>query len=262
MAKTAMGILSVVFFLGAAFLLLSSLFAPPSQAALSPERPRFGLEGGVNRSTISMGHLPANSRSRPRTGWAAGLTLTVPQSRLFSFDTGLFYSAKGGKVRTTYGPYQGVGDPAPTSVETDIRRDYVAVPMLVKMTLPFDVVRPYARFGIEAAVLVASSAERTVKYGDPDPGRTRRTTDRDTSLDLGATVAVGAERGLPEGTRVFFEGGYTAGILSPGECCGMEFRSVGFGYDPSSSGMRNRVLAVRAGVRLQTGGDEAAGRGR
>jgi hypothetical protein len=262
MPRTATGILPAVLFLGAAFLLSANLFASSGQAAVPPERPRFGLEGGLNRSTISMGDLPANSRSQPRTGWAAGLTLTVPQSRLFSVDTGVFYSAKGGKVRTTYGGYTGVGDPAPTSVETEIRRDYVAVPLLVRMTLPFDAVRPYARLGLEGSVLVSSSAERTIKYGDLDPGRTRRTTDHTRSLDLGATAAAGAEVGLAEGTRLFFEGGYTMGILTPGECCAMEFRSVGFGYDPSSAGMRNRVLAFRGGVRLQVGGGDGGSQGR
>jgi hypothetical protein len=139
----------------------------------------FGLRAGLNRSTMS---FPENGIISARTGIGVGFLMDIPMSSFLSIQPELAFSQKGA-VSENY-PWIAV------------RINYLEVPILLKMNIPVDIVRPFLIAGPSVALRL------TKKDGDFK------------LIDFGLVFGAGGAFRLSNSGPIIFDVRYTVG-LSP-----------------------------------------------
>jgi hypothetical protein len=90
---------------------------------------RFGAEAGININSVKYElppGLPFSLKSKSTVGPRLGIVADVPLSNNFSFQPGIFYSARGGK-QTSSIPFNGIT----ISFEGNFKINYIEVPLFL-----------------------------------------------------------------------------------------------------------------------------------
>lgn len=160
---------------------------------------RLGVATGLNLANVS---TDDDADLKSRTGFAIGGIAELSVTENVSILVEPMYIQKGAKLEET--------DPEVGTVVAKFKLDYVELPILVKVGLSTNGVRPYFKLG--PTIALSSSTELAFEAlgesVDVDVG------DFFKSLDFG--LAFGGGVSLPVGrtTAVFVEGGYALGLLN------------------------------------------------
>jgi outer membrane protein W len=141
-------------FVGSA-IALSAALIPSVAGAQRAGDITIGIMAGGNYSTVEQDPDPGDVEFDYKGGLVAGGFLGYQLTDMFSIEPQVLFSQKGAKVK-------GVGSTA--SLEGDIRVNYVAVPVLLKVWFPMSnsQVKPFLFAGPEVAFKVGCTAEGTI----------------------------------------------------------------------------------------------------
>jgi hypothetical protein len=192
-------------------------------AGATASRPRFGIVGGANLSSMT-----ETRDARRLTGAYVGAQLVLPRNALFSIQLEAAWSQKG--VRAT-----GTDIDSGERVDFTLRNGYVELPILVRLDSPFAIgVRPVGAIpfvvvgpalGVSVSCTIdAQSAEGPVSYDCDDDFGVK-------TFEFGAMLGAGLDALI--GTRTLSLGArYTMGLQDV--------------FDGGSG--RNRAVVLVAGV--------------
>jgi len=139
----------------------------------------FGLRAGLNMATMS---FPEKGIMTTRTGIGIGLLMDIPMGRFLSIQPELAFTQKGAASND----YPLIA----------VRINYLEMPILLKMNVPVDIVRPFVIAGPAVALRL------TGKYSDIK------------LFDFGVILGAGAAFRLSDSESILFYLRYTMG-LSP-----------------------------------------------
>jgi hypothetical protein len=123
----------------------------------------IGIEGGINLANIS---VPTNAITNTRTGMIAGAFAEIGVSEIFSIKPGVRYVMKG-FVST----FNGI-----TATE---KLSYIELPLLLKVSIPLNKVKPYFEAGPSIGFQVSATEELSdgVNVQEQDAGSLIESTD-------------------------------------------------------------------------------------
>jgi hypothetical protein len=206
---------------GLAFLLFLLFLACASVASAQSPSGRalsFGVKGGYNNSFLVADSPDLGQFPRALHTWIVGGFVVIPVAGRLSFAPEVLYSRKGGQVQVAPAP------PNPTTVPMADRLDYLAVPLLARLSFGRrSTIRSFVVIGPEIAFLV--NARQVPDAGGTAADLGNRTKSTDVGLAFGAGVEV--KRFLVE-------------VRS----------SLGFANIATPGDVKHNVLSVMAGVRF------------
>jgi len=232
-------IISILFFIGYS-----------NQKAIAQHQ--VGIIGGLNFADLNIDPQGEGIEIVTRTGFSLGCIVNINFSPLLGLQFEPSYIQKGAEARISF-----VEEGFSVKAEETFKAAYVDLPILLRITIQTDNVRPYLLAGIAPAFLIGDFKEVLNKitidgidYTNQVPANMKEYEYKSNSFDLGANFGAGLSIPLMNFT-IFLEGQYSLGLLDIND----EEPDPDFG----KAKIRNRGFQAKVGVSFPLNVDQSDG---
>ena len=192
---------------------------------------QVGIKGGLNVSelatskdqTVLIGNSPEVVRNFPRTDVNAGLIVSIPLSKKFSFQPEAVFSSQGATAKPSYGYI--------VSTQEEYKLGYVNIPLLLKYNSPLGF---FFETGPQVGLLTSAKINETIVGADHTA--IYNVKNQFKSTDIGWTLGTGYLSPIDLGLDIRYNFGLTD--INNTSASGMEGAPVQSGH------IKNGVLQI------------------
>ena len=213
---------------------------------------QVGIIGGLNFADLNIDPQGEGLEILTRTGFSLGCIVNINFSPILGLQFEPSYMQKGAEAKISY-----VDEGFRIKVEETFKAAYVDLPILLRVTIHTESVKPYLLAGLAPAFLVGDFKEVLNKitidgidYTNQVPANMREYEYKSNSFDLGANFGAGLS--IPrKNFTIFLEGQYSLGLLDVND----EEPDPDFG----KAKIRNRGFQAKIGVSFPLNVDQSDG---